>query len=76
MTTYNPFPTLPAPVWFNSGTCYSTAWYADEEVARQAQALQREKGGHVNGGYMHGLPLGDLIPSTQPDGSKQWGVTC
>lgn len=71
MATYNPFPeTGTEPVWINSGVCYSTAWYADKADAEKVAEVVRAKGGTVNGGYMDGLPLGELIPSR-----GQWGVT-
>lgn len=75
MATYNPFPEQPAPTWVNSGTCYSTAWYDDEKVAQAVAAIQQAKGGTVNGGYLHGEPLGQIIPSRTTDGEPQWGVT-
>lgn len=75
---YNPFPEVTdvTPSWINSGVCYSTAVYADESVARKVAEAVRETGRTVNGGFLHGQPLGQVHGGyTLKDGREGWGVT-
>ena len=74
--TYNPFPgvTDVAPVWVHSGICFSRAVFRDREVAEKVAAAVRATGGTVNGGFMHGQPLGSLSQTMFRD-EIGWEVT-
>ena len=76
--TFNPVPevTEVLPDWVNHGSCYSTAVYESEEVAREVAAAVRASGRTVNGGFYHGSPLGAVYPGyTLKSGEPGWGVT-
>lgn len=71
---YDPFPGIPHtnPTWYHSGICYSRVQYATKDEADRVGAFVRSQGGTVNGGFMHGAPLGQVSGSDE-DG---WEVTC
>ena len=77
VTAYNPFPEVTdvAPVWTNSGVCYSRALYLDREVALKVAEHVAASGGTVNGGYLHGAPLGAVTEVTTAKGGPGWEVT-
>lgn len=64
---YNPFPTVPDtnPTWHHSGICYSRVQYATEDEARRVAEYVRSQGGTVNGGMLHGSPLGQVSGSDE-----------
>jgi len=46
---------LPTPVKSDSRTCFGLYWFATEA---EAEAYGAAVGGHVNGGFMDGMPCG------------------
>ena len=62
---------------YNGGICYDTAWVRTQAAAKKiAKAV---KGETANGGWYHGMPLGDINTQPWDDDGKSitaYRVTC
>lgn len=61
-------------VWYNSGICYSRIVVRTEESANKVhKSVVHES---VNGGMLHGMPLGGISKYKNESGELVYDVTC
>ena len=58
-------------VWHHSGICYSRIGVNTKEAAEKVRA--KVKGETVNGGYLHGMPLGGY---DKPNENGTYDIKC
>jgi len=61
-------------MWYNSGSCYDRIGVLTEASAKKVG--EKVKGQGVNGGYLHGMPLGGYTKKTSYDGIEYFDVYC
>lgn len=61
-------------VWFNSGICYSRIVVTTRSSAEKVR--KAVKGETVNGGMLHGMPLGSIGEKEEKDGSITYEIMC
>jgi hypothetical protein len=62
-------------LWYNSGICYNRIGVTTRESAEKVSATV--KGGTVNGGMLHEMPLGGISEMNKlSDNSHYFDVTC
>lgn len=61
-------------LWYNSGTCYSRIGVTTEKSAHAVS--NSVKNDTVNGGMLHGMPLGGISKIKNEDGSIYYDVIC
>jgi hypothetical protein len=67
VAVYNPFPEVEGttPIWHHSGICYSRVLYATREEAEKVAEYVRSTGAEANGGFYHGMQLGNVTEVPQ-----------
>jgi hypothetical protein len=60
-------------VWYNGGICYSRVVVLTKEAAERVR--EKVKNDTVNGGYLHGMPLGGITEINR-DGVTSYDVMC
>jgi len=61
-------------VWYNSGICYSRAIVKTRASAEKIS--QSVRGDTVNGGFLHGMPLGGISEHKEENGDIYFDVNC
>jgi len=58
-------------IWYNAGICYSTIVVKNKKTALKVKKVVEH--GTVNGGYLHGMQLGNIEKS---DNGRHYRVMC
>jgi|GEM_PF-6926912 len=62
-------------IWGQVGNCYGRVVVNNKESAEKISKQVRESGATANGGFLHGMRLGNINSYTDSKGRKVWDIT-